>query len=200
MKDHPWMDETCYAAIEAKCLATGTDEFRVREAECSEVLNAAFLKYQSELRTRILNLSKASKEWWRLNRELLNRRSKHSTIPPLKTSEGRWVLEPREKANLLATTFQSKSKLPEDPGVVPEDLQQDVGPVRMSGFLVIRTRWVLKILKKLVIGKASGPDNLPVRIFKECAAELATAIAVLVRFLLRKRHWPEIWRLHRIHP
>ena len=70
----------------------------------------------------------------------------------------------------------------------------------MSGFLVIRTRWVLKILKKLVSGKASGPDNLPVRIFKECAAELATAIAVLVRFLLRKRHWPEIWRLHRIHP
>ena len=200
VKDHPWMDETCYAAIEAKCLATGTDEFRVREAECSEVLKAAFLKYQSELRTRILNLSKASKEWWRLNRELLNRRSKHSTIPPLKTSDGRWVLDPGEKANLLATTFQSKSKLPEDPGVVPEDLQQDVGPVRMSGFLVIRTRWVLKILKKLVSGKASGPDNLPVRIFKECAAELATAIAVLVRFLLRKRHWPEIWRLHRIHP
>ena len=199
-RDHPWLDEKCYAAIEAKCLATGANEFRARELECNAVLKTSFLAYQAELKSRILNLTKASKEWWRLNRELLNRKAKHGTIPPLKTSDGKWVLQPGEKADLLARTFREKSQLPPIAEETPADLQSDAGPVLMSEFLVIRKRWVLQILNELVVGKASGPDNLPVRIFKECAAELAIAIAVLVRFLLQKRHWPQIWRLHRIHP
>ena len=201
VRDHPWIDDTCMAAIEAKCLATGSAELGERERECNEVLKAAFLNYQTQLRTRILNLPKSSKEWWRLNRELLNRRSKHSTIPPLKTTDGKWILEAERKADLLANTFQSKSRLPDPlPDSRPEDLVSDAEPAKMSDFLLIRSRWALKVLKKLTVGKASGPDNLPIRIFKECAAELAPAIAILVRFLLRHRLWPSQWRMHRIHP
>ena len=70
----------------------------------------------------------------------------------------------------------------------------------MSSFLVVRARTVLRIIRKLKLDKASGPDGMPVRIFVECCKELAPAIAVLVRFLLRSRMWPQIWRLHRIHP
>ncbi len=70
----------------------------------------------------------------------------------------------------------------------------------MASFFVIRARTVLKILRKLKLDKASGPDGMPVRILHECCKELAPAIAVLARFLLRARQWPETWRLHRIHP
>ena len=45
-----------------------------------------------------------------------NNKTKHeaqlSSIPALKTSEGTWVLDAQEEANLLADTFAGKSKLP----------------------------------------------------------------------------------------
>ena len=195
-KPHPWIDEECMEAIRAKCLATGTEDFRKKEIECSEVLSRKFVQYQHELKAKIQSLPRSSKLWWKLNRELLNRKSKCSTIPPLKARNGKWILDPEGKADLLAQTFQDKSRLPEGHGKPP--IEQ--GQCKMSAFHLIRTRWVLKILKALKVDKASGPDRIPVRIFHECAAALAPAIAVLVRFLLRTRCWPQIWRLHWIHP
>ena len=70
----------------------------------------------------------------------------------------------------------------------------------MPEFTLIRSRWVLRILKELKEGKASGPDGIPVRIFKECSTELAPVIAKLVRFLLRTQCWPDVWREHRMQP
>ena len=196
---HPWLDDECFAAIAAKCEASGTPEYEAKESECSRILTAAFLRHQNELRERILALPKSSKDWWRLNKELLHRRSKPSTIPPLKAGKD-WVLDPTQKADLLAQTFKSKSTLPNaDPDKPVDDCPLHGSP-QMSGFMVIRSRTVLKILRKLKLDKASGPDGMPVRIFTECCRELAPAIAVLTRFLLRTRQWPDIWRVHRIHP
>ena len=65
-------------------------------------------------------------------------------------------------------------------------------------FILIRSRLVLRILNALTLDTASGPDGIPVRVYRECCSELAPAIAVLVRYLLRIGCWPQIWRLHRI--
>ena len=56
-KEHPWIDENCFAAVEAKCLATGTDEFFENERKCSELLTAAYLRCQHELRERLLSIT-----------------------------------------------------------------------------------------------------------------------------------------------
>jgi len=134
----------------------------------------------------------SSKQWWKVSRQLLNRKSKASTIPSLKDAAGKWILEPVEKANLLAQTFQSKCVLPPHPNTVDEIC---VHTPMMPEFCLMRTRWALSVIYQLKDGKASGPDGLPVRFFKECAKELA-----LTRFLLRTRRWPDIWRKHLIHP
>jgi len=196
---HPWLDEECYRAIEAKCCATGKEEFRRLELDCSQILTQAYLRYQRELREKIASLPRSSKEWWKLNRELLNRKTKNSTIAPLKDTQGKWVLDPEDKANLLASTFQSKSQLPPPP---PPDQRLQPGNTspKMPEFTLVRSRWVLRILKALKEGKASGPDGLPVRIFRVCCKELAPAIAQLTRFLLRAKRWPDVWRSHRVHP
>ena len=193
---HPWLNEECFRAIDAKCQATSPEELKLRAHVCSETLTRTFLNYQTQLRARIASLPRSSKDWWKLNRELLNRKTKVSTIAPLKDTQGKWVLDPAGKANLLATTFQCKSKLP--PGIDRQPCSSR-DPL-MSDFQLIRSRWVLRILKALKVGKASGPDGLPVRIFKECCVQLAPAIALLIRFLLRARRWPDIWRHHRVHP
>ena len=197
--NHPWLDEDCIRAIEEKCNASGRSEYRQKELECSKVLTQAFLKYQRELREKIASLPSSSKEWWKYNKELLNRKTKNSGIAPLKGPDGQWVLDPKSKADLLATTFESKCQLPPPPP--PERRpQREHPPPKMPEFTLIRSRWVLRILKALKEGKASGPDGIPVRIFRECCKELAPAIAHLVRFLLRNHCWPNVWRQHRVQP
>ena len=96
-KEHPWMDDACFATIESKCLATGTDDFGDRKQKCSGMLTAAYLRYQSELRGRLFALGHNSKEWFRVNRQLLNCKTKASSIPPLKNDRGKWILDRKEK-------------------------------------------------------------------------------------------------------
>ena len=159
------MDDGCFAAIEAKCNASGTREFARLERRCSEVLTVAFRNYQQQLRTKSLTMPSSSKEWWKVSRELLNRKSKASTIPSLKDATGKWILDPVEKASLLAQTFQSKCVLPPQPDTV-EEIRAHT-PM-MPEFCLMRTRWALSVIKQLKHGKASGPDGLLVRVFKEC--------------------------------
>jgi len=70
----------------------------------------------------------------------------------------------------------------------------------MSSFNLVRTRWTLRILKQLSVDSATGPDQIPARILKECARELALPITLLVRSMLREGCWPMCWRVHWIIP
>ena len=196
---HPWLDDDCFRAIEAKCLATSRDDFLEKQRRCAEVLSRKFKEYHEALKDRIRNLKKSSKLLWKLNRELLCRKSKCTSIPPLKARDGSWCLNPTDKANLLASTFQGKCHLPPGdwrPGRRCEESQHS----QMSDFCLIRCRWAAKIIKALDANKSSGPDLLPIRFFKECVKELSPALAVLARFLLRCRRWPQRWRIHWVHP
>ena len=104
---HPWLDEECFVAIEAKCLAASRDDFLEKQRQCAEVLCRKFKEYQEALKDRIRKLpSSSSKLWWKYNRELLNRKSKNTTIPLLKAGDRYWRLNPIDKANVLADTFQ----------------------------------------------------------------------------------------------
>jgi hypothetical protein len=58
----------------------------------------------------------------------------------------------------------------------------------------------LKVLKLLVPGSGTRPDELPARILKECAEELALPITILVMRILAHGKWPNIWRVHWIIP
>ena len=56
------------------------------------------------LRREIATLSRGIKQWWKLNRELLNKKAKLTSIPPLRDGDT-WLADAREKANLFARTF-----------------------------------------------------------------------------------------------
>ena len=215
---HPWLDAECIAAVQAKCAAAWSDEFRTKELECERILTKAFVSYRQSLRERILSLPRSSKQWWKYNKELLNRPTKASSISPLKNSEGTWVTDPAEKAALLAAQFQRKSVLPAPVGVtcalnLCTDKNNQLNIKYGAGTFAIltntatrevqtriRCRVLLKIMSELNPDKTSGPDGLPVKIFRECRAVLAVAIAMLVRFVLRHKFWPSDWRRHHIHP
>ena len=56
------------------------------------------------------------------------------------------------------------------------------------------------LLKKINASKASGPDNIPNRVLKECATELAPAIAVLFQQSLNTGTLPDAWTSANISP
>ena len=63
-------------------------------------------------REELRALKTGSKLWWTRTRELLHYKSKESSLPALKTTDGSWTLDPEGKANLLERTFDEKRSRP----------------------------------------------------------------------------------------
>ena len=196
---HPWLTQRAQNAIQRKCDAYGTSEFANAARECHTIAAEEFRKYQSKLKKDLADLPRGSKRWWRANRELLDRKASLSSVSPLKTPAGEWLLQPESKANHLAEIFKNKSRLP--PAKTEAHAAQMIDPaIAMSGFLMIRARVVRRALKKIDDDKATGPDGLPGKILRICHAELAGPIARLCRLLLLRGVWPESWRVHWLCP
>ena len=197
-RSHPWMTDRAVAAIRSKCEAYGTPEFEAASRRCREVIADEYRAHIRRLRNKISNLKKGSKQWWSLNRQLLNKTAKTSSIPPLRDSKGAWIVDPREKAQHLSDAFAAKCALPPPPDDPTFSVTEPA--VELSGFLVIRSRWVRRILKAINPAKATGPDGLPGRILRACAKESAVPLAKFARRFLDEGTWPDIRRLHWIHP
>lgn len=72
----------------------------------------------------------------------------------------------------------------------------------MSDFVLMRERWVRKILKMLREDHATGPDELPARILRRCAGIRGRRkpLTWIVRRALAAGLWTDFWRLHRLCP
>jgi len=195
-KSHPWLNSKCKAAIQAKNVAENTDSFIEARKRCAQVLAQEHQAHIGKVRKKIAKLKKGSKAYWRLNRELLNKKTKCSSIPPLRDGT-KWVNDPKDKADLFAKTFDTKANLPDESVDCPFFGKPDV---EFDEFVALRTRYTLKILKGLDESKATGPDRIPSSILKRIANEIAGPFTVLCRRLLREACWPRIWRLHLICP
>ncbi len=195
-KSHPWLNTRCENAIKRKNEAEGSATFDETRAQCSQCLVDAHLKYIAKLKTKISKLKKGSKQWWRLNRQLLNKRSKLSSVPPLREGTA-WLNTSKEKADLFAKTFASKTALPPETVDCPFFGAPDP---ELSGFVVLRSRYTAKLFKALDESKATGPDQIPVSILKQIGKEIATPFTRLCRRLLKEGCWPRVWRVHHICP
>eukprot|EP00969_Alexandrium_andersonii_P370611 15477666-Alexandrium_andersonii.AAC.1 len=114
--------------------------------------------------------------------------------PALRLPDRTWVTQPQEKAELLAATFSRKWILP--PQVINEFAELPPVHEGADDFLALRTRRARQALAALRDGSATGPDLLPVRILRECSAELALPFCKLARVILRCGVWPRSWSFH----
>ena len=64
----------------------------------------------------------------------------------------------------------------------------------------IHEKGVLKLLKNLKPHKATGPDELPARVLKECAKELAPILTSFFQQSLDEGKVPDDWKQQRVHP
>ena len=59
---------------------------------------------------------------------------------------------------------------------------------------------VQKLLRRLNVHKASGPDGLNARVLKECSSEIAPMLAYIFNESRAQRTVPDDWRLTNVSP
>ena len=195
---HPWLNDDCREALQAKHVANGTPDFIQKRDACTAVFRDAQKAYVSKVRTDLKELFPSLRGWLKLSGSLLTKATGRENIPPLKRSDDEWAKTAREKATELAGVVRRKSKLPQ------RELNEYTSlgapcDEQMHSFLRLRVRTVKTIMKALDETSGTGPGLLLARLLKMCADPLALPITLLARKLLRKRRWPECWRSHWVH-
>ena len=108
---HPWLTQKCKDAIVRKNAAEGSEQFANERDNFTAVMNAERANYVTELKEKISSSPRNDKKWWRLNRELLIRKSSVASIPTLR-EDTQWLSDSKAKADAFERKSISKSQLP----------------------------------------------------------------------------------------
>ena len=193
---HPWLNERTRQAISRKQAAEGTDRYEKESDDCRKIINEERQRYVQKLKDKLLALPKGSKQWWKINRELLNRKRKISSIPSLK-EDSIWITGAKSKADAFARTFSSKATLP------PEFIDTPffgIPDEEFDNFVAFRSRTCKRLLKKLDEKKATGHDKISASILKRLSDCIARPFAFVCRRLFEEGCWPHMWKYHLIVP
>ena len=114
------------------------------------------------------------KVWWRIVNHICGKGG-HTELPTLQLNRQLYETA-AEKTEILKDIFVSKFSLSDDgrnPPLLPNYVHNSLNTIK------IRTKMVEKRLKQLKRSKATGPDGIPVRVLKECAAVLCRPLTRL---------------------
>lgn len=193
---HPWLNSRARAAIIRKNNSEGSDDFAEASEECSRILCEERNAYIEVLKAKLVSPPRSSKQWWRINRELLHRKGNAGSIFPLRDGIT-WLTDARGKADAFAKTFASKDQLP--PELVDTPFF-GLPIAEYDEFIPLRTRCAHRLLGTLDASKATGPDQISAAILKNIAAVLAMPFTQVCTRLLHEPWWPKIWKLHVVVP
>ena len=195
---HPWLTNEVEDLVEAKRAAEGTPNEREAAEACSAGTLKQYMEFTKDSARKLSEIPAGSKGWWSKTRRLMDNKPAVSSVPALKSSGGEWIFEPTKKATAFAKTFSDKYSLaPKEENEysaihVSED-QLTCGPLPAE-------EDAAKTLGALKVDSATGPDLLPVRILRECAAQLAKPFRLLAILILQYQIWPRPWMVHWIVP
>ena len=100
------------------------------------------------------------------------------------------------KADLLANTLCSKFKLPEIADNGYAEISQEQVDWLHDRAKILTVDAACKVMQSLREDSATGPDLVPTRIIKRCAAALALPVYLLAMTILASGHWPDLYTIH----
>ena len=159
--------------------------YRQYQKECKRKLRQAEWNYVNTNILEGLN-NNNTKPFWKY---IKSKKQDSFGIAPLRSS-GKMISDSKGKAEILVKQFQSVFTK-ETSGPLPsvkKTTKNIINPIK------IRTEGVQKLLSKVNPSKASGPDNIPNRILKECAEQLAPSLAVIFQRSINSGELPKDWR------
>ena len=195
---HPWLNDKIEQLVDEKRKAQGTPQEREASEACSAGILQEHQAYARKCAEDLRSLKPGNKSWWAKARQSKDLKPKLSSIPALNDEEGQWIMDSIDKANLIGKTFAKKYALIEAQNNNYNELTNDA---RMQCAPQVPTEDAAKkTLENLRADSATGPDALPTRILRECAAPLAKPFRALALLIFRYKTWPSSWMLHWIVP
>ena len=141
-----------------------------------------------KLKNDLADRSLSSKNWWGIVNSLSGGTG-HSEIPAIEKSDTVYTTA-KDKANIFCEIFAEKCRL-EDGHLQPQEAV--VHPPVLLDKVVFKPKDITKILRRLKPDKASGLDQVPSRVLKECCAELASPLC-LFQLCFSEGTFPDQWK------
>ena len=172
-----------------KYRATKRDKDKLRllrlEKEMTRETRRAFNTYLMEILDPTTDLNAK-----RLYSYVKSQKKDSSSVGPLRDSDGQTYSSPEKTANILNDQFSSVFNVEDDtdmPELVPS-------PYDAMPPIDIHVNGVAKLLRGLKAHKATGPDEVPARLLKEAADQLAPILTTIFRSSYQQATVPEEWR------
>lgn len=163
---HPWINDVALRLIAKKRDAFGTADEQNACDECSAGLRTEFGRHVERTKNDLQRLPRASKPWWAKSRELLRQKCKNNGIPALRGAAGAWIVDPREKADLFASTVAAKYVLAES----AENCSSPIVQTGVSQGCVLSSLPAAdaaqRALAALRFDSATGPDHVSSRVLR----------------------------------
>ena len=146
------------------------DEHKFKKIR-NQLKNLVSKKYKDYIKNITEHMGVNPKRFW----TLLKDRRKSKTSPSVITDNGIDTTDPDEKSTIFNKYFQSvfTSVIHNNPPPIHQYPDPELENVTITSSEVERE------LKNLNPTKAAGPDNIPTRVLKECATQLASPVASL---------------------
>ena len=203
-KDQPWFGYNCRVAADEKSRAwvryknnptqLNKNLHQLAKINMKNVEAWAKTEYKQSLKRKLTNRNVGTKSWWSLEKKYQGYTTDDS-IPPLERDDGTTATSSLEKAELLGSYFANKMKVPAPHQAVP--VISTLTNNRLST-LHITEEEVKRLLLKVDVKKAIGPDNISPQILKKCAFQLTPVLTKIFQACLEQQVWPTLWKRARV--
>jgi hypothetical protein len=203
--DKAWFNDKCKQAAAKKRVLfrklkkENTQENKVNFAHARSEFNhaemVAKVSYNNRLKEDLTDSSLTSKSWWKIV-NTLSGSATHSDIPVI-DHQNQAHITAKDKAEVFCEAFTKKCRL---------DKADDPAPSIPSStsatkdHIVFKCKDVKKLLQQLKPDKATGPDQIPTRVLKECCSELASPLSRLYTLCFSCGTFPNQWKLASVVP
>ena len=136
------------------------------------------------------------KDWWRLVRVFLKKKSKDNDEIPPTDYNGKVYSSNKEKPNIFNDFFIKQSTLEHEDGTPPDLPQLDC----QLNDITLSFSEVSNIIQNLDKSKATGPDQVHNRLLIVASSIIAEPLTILFNRSLRESKFPAIWKVSHVTP
>ena len=197
--DKAWFDDDCrkkanrkrrlYKKMRQDDCETNRNRFKKARMEYNKAEKKAKKQHDIKIKKELSDGSLSSKEWWSKVNTMSGNKTK-ADVPVLK-NEDQVLTTAKEKAEIFCQTFAKKCHLDDACDPAPDSHNNSHHSIDKIAF---RPKDVRRILKKLNVDKANGPDEIPTRVLRECSAELARPLSCLFKLCFMQGVFPQQWK------
>ena len=173
--------------------------FKILRNRVQDVIRESKEKNDEALAERIKESNQNDEKlWWKLTKQFYaSKQNSRAQDPPL-IVEGKEIEDNKEKAEEFNKFFLEASNLQVPPNTTLPEKKEPTGET--LGIIEVTDTKVQAALLNLKPNKASGPDNISPRVFKQVAKEISPILTKIFNASLQQGKFPACWKTANVSP